>query len=153
MISFKNTVVINRPIEEVFAYLSDVTRQTEWSSAVQSIRLEELEPVQQGTRYWQTVKMLGRQAEGLFEISDYQPNRKIGFKSVTGPMPISWSMTLTALQGGTQVDAQSEAEPGGVFKLAEPLMGKAMRRQAESDFATLKDLLEASETLAVLSHP
>jgi hypothetical protein len=36
-----------------------------------------------------------------------------------------------------------EAEVGGFFKLAEPLVGRAARRQTETDMATLKDLLEA----------
>ena len=32
---------------------------------------------------------------------------------------------------------------GGFFRLAEPLVGRAMRRQTEADMATLKDVLEA----------
>jgi uncharacterized membrane protein len=149
MISFSNSVTIKRPVEEVFAYLADVPRQTEWSSAVQSIRLEELEPVRQGSRYWQTVKMLGRQAEALFEVSEYEEGRKIGFRSLSGAMPIAWSMTLTPVSEGTRIEAKTRGEPGGVFKLAAPLMDRAMRRQAAGDFATLKDLLETREALAV----
>ena len=37
------------------------------------------------------------------------------------------------------------AEVGGFFKLAEPLVARVVRRQMETDMATLKDLLEAGE--------
>jgi hypothetical protein len=39
-----------------------------------------------------------------------------------------------------------DAEVGGFFRLAEPLVGRAIRRQIEADMATLKDLLEAGGT-------
>jgi hypothetical protein len=36
-----------------------------------------------------------------------------------------------------------EGEPGGFFKLAEPLVQRAIKREMEANFATLKDILEA----------
>ena len=39
-----------------------------------------------------------------------------------------------------------EAEVGGFFRLAEPLVGRAIRGQIEADMATLRDLLEAGGT-------
>ncbi len=39
-----------------------------------------------------------------------------------------------------------DAEVGGFFRLAESLLGRAIRRQIEADMATLKDLLEAGGT-------
>ena len=36
-----------------------------------------------------------------------------------------------------------EGQPGGFMKLTEPLMTTLMKRQTESDLATLKDLMEA----------
>jgi hypothetical protein len=36
-----------------------------------------------------------------------------------------------------------EGEPGGFFKLADPLIERALKRQVRNDLETLKDLLEA----------
>ena len=36
-----------------------------------------------------------------------------------------------------------QAEMGGLFKLAEPVVARMTMRQIESDFANLKDVLEA----------
>jgi hypothetical protein len=50
--------------------------------------------------------------------------------------------------GSTRFTQTLEAEVGGFFKLAEPLVGRAIHRQQEADMATLKDILEneASES-------
>ena len=50
--------------------------------------------------------------------------------------------------GSTRFTQNFEAEVGGFFRLAEPLVGRAIRRQIEADMATLKDLLEAGERKA-----
>jgi hypothetical protein len=48
------------------------------------------------------------------------------------------------IEGGTRVNATIEAEPGGFFKLAEPLIVSIAKRQFPAGFDSLKDLMEAS---------
>jgi uncharacterized membrane protein len=143
MIRFESGVDVQRPVEEVWAYASDVTKHDEWSNAVQSIRLINAGPVGKGTRFIQTVRMLGKQAAGEWEITEYEPNKRITFRGGSGPMRMSWSIILEPIPGGTRITAPGQCEPGGFFKVAGPILRRAMKRQADSDFATLKDLLES----------
>lgn len=143
MINFQTSnVEVKRPVAEVFAYLSDLDRQPEWSSAVQQSHIEGSGEVDKGTRYTQTVKLLGKRIEGRFEVTDCQPNRRIEFTTLSGPMPMCWDAELTESGDVTQVIFHGRGEPGGLFKLAEPVMRRAMQRQAEHDLANLKDILE-----------
>jgi hypothetical protein len=48
--------------------------------------------------------------------------------------------------GSTRFTQTFEAEVGGFFRLAQPLVERAISRQTEADMATLKDLLESGET-------
>ena len=48
-----------------------------------------------------------------------------------------------AVDSGTKVTVITQGEPGGFFKLAEPIVVRMAKRQIETDFANLKDLLEA----------
>ncbi len=59
-------------------------------------------------------------------------------------------MTLEPIEGGTRIHAPGQCEPGGLFKVAGPLLRAAMKRQADGDFATLKDLLESRVATAAL---
>jgi carbon monoxide dehydrogenase subunit G len=47
---------------------------------------------------------------------------------------------------GTRINVVMEGEPGGFFKLAEPLVERAIRREMETNFATLKDVLESQSS-------
>jgi len=51
--------------------------------------------------------------------------------------------TFESVAGGTKVTRVTEAELGGFFKLAEPLVARMLKRQFETNFANLKDILEA----------
>ena len=48
-----------------------------------------------------------------------------------------------SFNGGTRVTVRGQAEPGGFFKLAEPIVGRMVKRLFEADAENLKDLLEA----------
>ena len=142
MIRFQAGVRVKRPVEEVIAYISDVDRQTEWSNPVQQSRREGFGGVARRTRFRTKVKFLGRTVDGLCEVSDYAANQRIEFSSLNGPMSYRWDVELERIEGGTVLTSHTEAEPCGLFKLAETVIRGAMKRQAENDFRTLKAILE-----------
>jgi uncharacterized protein YndB with AHSA1/START domain len=144
MVRFEAGIRVRRPVEEVFAYLSDVDRQAEWSNAVQESHREGFGQVAKGTRYRTRIKFLGRTVDGLCEVSDYEPNRRIEFSSLSGPMPYRWDVEVQAVDGATALTSHGQAEPGGLFKVAGPVIRGAMKRQAENDFRTLKAILEGA---------
>jgi hypothetical protein len=61
-------------------------------------------------------------------------------------MPVKGSDTFESLSEiETKVTFYIEAEVGGFFKLAEPLVAGALKRNFEAGAATLKDILEAHD--------
>jgi hypothetical protein len=46
-------------------------------------------------------------------------------------------------EGQTKVTVHGEADVGGVFQLAEPMVERMAQRQWEASFENLKDVLEA----------
>lgn len=139
-----NDLVIERPVDEVFAYLADVSKQADWSPAVVESKAEGFGPVGKGTRFSQTVKMLGSRATNQMEVSDYEPYRVIGLRTLTGPMKFHWVMDLEpAGEGATRIRSHMEGEAEGVFRIAGPLLKGALQRQADGDFQSLKEMLES----------
>jgi hypothetical protein len=143
MLTFETAPIrIRRPAAEVFAYLADVNRHSEWSSAVVESRLEGFGPIGKGARFHQRIKMLGRTVDGLYEISDFQPARRVEFRTLSGPMPVTWDVELEADGSTTVLRSHGAAEAEGLFKLASPVMRGAMKRQAGHDFRMAKAILE-----------
>ncbi len=138
----EHSVVINRPVEEVFQFMSDPRNNEQWQSMIVDTKGVE-GPVGVGSKWQHTVSFLGRKFEPTFELTELEPNRRSAVRSAGGPVPFHGSWTFEPVDGGTRVSWVLEGEPGGFFRLAEPLVERAARRQTASDFATLKDLLEA----------
>ena len=140
------SVVIERPVEEVFAFATDPENEPLWQST--SLETEQTSggPVGVGATFRNTSKFLGRRIETTYEVTENEPPRRQCLRVTSGPIPGSGCYLLEPAEGGTRFTQRFEAEIGGFFRLAEPLVGRAIRRQMEADMATLKDLLEAGET-------
>ncbi len=143
MAKIEISTVINRPVEEVFAVLSNYENNPKWISASIEAKKTSQGPIGVGTTWRTVVKFLGRRIEGENEVTEYEPNRGYAVKSKSGPFPVENGVTFERVEGGTRVTLTTVAEPGGFFKLAEPLLVSMVKRQFEADFVNLKDLMEA----------
>jgi len=144
MATFDVSTTIKRPVEDVFAVLSNVENNPKWSSAALESEQTSVGPVGVGTTARFVGKFLGRRIESESEVTEFEPNRKYSWQSKSGPFPIKASTTFEQIEGGTRVNTTAEAEPGGFFKLAEPLMMSMGKRQFQNDLDNLKDLMEAN---------
>jgi carbon monoxide dehydrogenase subunit G len=143
MARFEETVVIKRPIEEVFAFVTDLNNSGTWQSGVLEARMTSPGPIAPGSRYVYTMQLFGRRVETTGEITAYEPPTKYGYKATSGPFPLAGGANLERVEGGTRVTWVAEAEPGGFFALAAPVIIRMAQRQIQGDLNNLKDILEA----------
>ena len=143
MLKTETSIIINRPIEEVFAVVSNLENNPKWSSTFLEVKKTSEGPIGVGTTWQAAQKALGQRLESEVEVTEYEPNRKCAQKSKSGPIPAKIWQTYEPVEGGTQVTVALEAEVGGFFKLAEPLVKTMVKRNIETDFANLKDLMES----------
>ena len=68
MIEVEHTLEIARPVEEVFAYLTDVARLPEWQSSAESAELEG--ELREGARIKEVRAFMGRRATSTLEVSE-----------------------------------------------------------------------------------
>ena len=100
---FSGSVVIDRPIDEVFAFLADGTNDPKFSPRVQEIRKSTDGPVAVGTVFESKVKDAGMTTSRTFELT-----------SVEAPTKIRWTErsknTVTVPDGGYDLEKVSEAQ-------------------------------------------
>jgi ligand-binding SRPBCC domain-containing protein len=142
-VSIDITVDINRPLEEVFEFVSNPNNVTHWVSPITGVKQEGSGPMGIGTRFKQTGRFLGKTFEMTSEVTAWEPNRKFSMKSVSGPFPFEQTTAFSRHGDVTRLDAHMEGESKGFFKLADSLVGAMGRRTFAADYANLKDLMEA----------
>ena len=139
---------IKRPVDDVFAYLTDPAKVPEWNPAVLQCREEPSGPVQVGSMLHMVSRILGRRFESTLEVTEFTPNKKFVYKS-NSPFPVEATYLAEPTAGGTRVTVESVAEPAGFFKLAEPVLGRIAKKQIQTNHNTIKELLEAREPAKV----
>jgi uncharacterized protein YndB with AHSA1/START domain len=141
MVKMEFSIHIDRPVAEVFEYLADPTKLSEWSSIIDEARPSET-PIRVGTKVRTRAKILGRKLESDYEVIEYQVNKRFVTKT-NRPFPLTRADTYQSEGGGTRVVLAAEAEPGGFFRLGEPILARIMKKQIEAELNTVKELLEA----------
>ena len=142
MPSAQGSVVINRPVEEVFSFVADGETAMKWRPGVLDVKHLSGEGV--GAVYRQGVKGPGgRRIAADYEVTALEPNRRIAFMAIAGPVRPSGEYRFEASDGGTKVSFALNAELGGWKKL---LMGRAVQSTMEAEMATLENLRRLLES-------
>ncbi len=148
MISNEKIITINRPIEEVFAYIEDFQNGPQWQNGLLEVRCITDVPPGIGTQFSSVRKFMGRKMESEIEFVAYEPNHKVTIKSISGATPFEQSFLFESLADGTRLTSLLELQSAGLMGLAEPLIAASVRREMDANFGDLKKLLESRVPMA-----
>ena len=140
----EKSVIINKPVAEVFAYVQNNENSTKWQSGVVSMQMDEGPDNVVGSRYTEVRKFLGKEMRTTMEITAFTENVKWAAKVIKGQVLYEVTMTYAAVPEGTKVTTVVEGEPKGFFKLAENLVVSGLEKSLEEDQNRLKTLLEGT---------
>jgi len=144
MINVQESIVINRPVDEVFAFVANFENHPKWESNFQKVKLLTSTPSGVGAQYQCDMKLPGQTATSKFEITEYQVNKKIVFEGEpAGPAKPDGSFLFEAVPGGTKITLVPQPKFRGFFKLLEPMMAGYVRKQNQDHLKKLKSILEA----------
>jgi len=143
MVTNEKIITINRPVEEVFAFVSDVLNGPKWQPALVETRRITEGSLGIGTQYAGVRKFMGRRMESVIEYTTYELNKKLVFKSISGSSPLEQSFLFEPTTEGTRITSRLDLQTSGLMGLAEPLIASGLKREVDANFRTLKDLLES----------
>ena len=142
MIQHEVTIHLDRPVEQVFAFLADTGKVSTWQSSL--IKLEPLTegPLRLGSRF-REIRRLGRKdTEIQGQVTAFEPNKRLETKTTTKP-EVTISFSFDPENGGTRLRYKFVLLSNGMMRLFEPLIGRSIKKERESDFETLKRMLES----------
>jgi hypothetical protein len=140
---------IDRPPDEVFAFVADAANNPKWRKNV--VRTEWLDdgPMRVGRRGRQTARLLGREWTVDAEVVEWDPPRRVAWRTIQGPVSVrSWARVERDATGSLVSGGADGGFTGPIGRLLTRLAVPRMVRQAEVDLQTLRGLLESREATA-----
>jgi len=144
-------VLIERPVEEVFAFASDPHNEPRWHTDIVHVRPGtpgssadgELPDSWGQEKTWiTTVQFVGRK-EYEVEVTAFEHNHRIEFTTRTGPLLPIATCLFEPSNGGTLFIRHVEIPLKGFYRLFNPLMKRDAPRRQERFVQNLKRILES----------
>ena len=136
-------VVIARPLDEVFGFVSDARNRPSWDESVDSEELTSPEPIGIGSTVRTRMRSMGRDYEIDWEIVEHEPPTHQRIESTSGPFGTTLVYDLTGNSAETSVRFSVTGRPTGPLRLMQPLIARTTQRNLDSGFARLKEVLES----------
>ena len=136
------SVVIARPIDEVFAFIADARNRPRWDDSVESEELTSPEPVDEGSTVRTRMRSMGRDYELNWEVVEHEPPRHQRIESTSGPFPTTLAYDLTEDGEGTALRFSVTGRPTGFMRVLQPLVARRTQRNLDNAFPRLKEILE-----------
>jgi Polyketide cyclase / dehydrase and lipid transport len=144
MATFQNTLTIQRPVGDVFAFLADFENIPTWNYAILETRKTSPGPVGVGTTYRQLRSIPHRSEEG-FEVTVFEPTSRLEVHGEIGPFTATIGYLLAPVGDGTRLVNLVDLEPAsGAVRLLAPLATSKVKAAVAANLNALKQTLEAS---------
>jgi uncharacterized membrane protein len=130
---------VERPREQVAAYAADWRNDKEWIGALDDVRLVQEEPLQVA----RVASFLGKRIEYVNEVVEHEPGRRLVMRSVKAPFPMTVTYEFEdAGDGASVMRIHTQGDASGFYRIAAPLLIRAVKRGLERDLAQLEERLE-----------
>ena len=142
LIRIEHSIVIDRPLDDVFAYLAAPGNMSEWQDAVLDASAIGDVPIGADTRVRVRRRFMGQIVTLVLETTEFKPNERFSFASESGPIALSGTVAVGPHEGGTSVVFTVSGEAEGLFSLAGPFIEQVVRKETVENAARLKEILE-----------
>lgn len=140
MARIETSVEINRPVAEVWEYMTDLQNAKEWSTEV--VDTTHSGPIQLGASGVDTRRMGKREVKWDWKVTGYDPPRQLTL-TYGPPMNAVADFTFEPLTQGTRLTCATTLKPSGWMRFIAPIIAAEGRKVDQQQFAKAKQIIES----------
>lgn len=139
-------VKVNKSVEQVWAFITNLDNQKKLSTFITGIEVSE--PLKVGTKYKIETTSMGMKNVTTNEVVSFEPNKKFGVKTLAAPpaSDVTNTYLLEPDGDGTKLTLQMDATlvPAGMPSMPgmEDMMKNQMKAGLDTMMATMKKAIE-----------
>ncbi|MBM7094289.1 MULTISPECIES: SRPBCC family protein [Alteribacter] len=143
MADLKEEVMIDRPLEEVFSYASNLENSTDVLANVVEVNKLTEGPVREGTQFEEIREFRNRKVGAVLEVVKYQAPNLYSIKSVNKGLEVVYHYVFEDKGSQTRVRFTGEVTATKLsMKLMRPLMVKMLKKEDGEHLISLKRAIE-----------
>lgn len=139
------SIVIARPVEDVFAVLTDVENTGLWFPADIEEHWTSPPPHGVGSTRRATLNFLGLKLSNDAVATAYEPSHRAAMRGLSRSAPFEVELAFAPVGGGTRVDVDIAIPATGPMKLLAPAVTRWYGRAWQRGLARLKELMESGQ--------
>lgn len=129
---------IDRPATEVAAFFFDAANNPSWQSGMKSCEWTTEPPIAIGSIYDQVAEFRGKPVLTTFEVTEYEPGRKIRIESIKSTFPIQVTRQVEPISElSCRVSADISGQPRGLMRFLTVIGKRMVRKPIEADYDRL----------------
>ena len=142
MIRAEASQTIERPIEDVFSFVTDPTNEPRWHTDVLEVHVDPNDGPAPGASSRWVVNFMG-QKDMRMRIDELELGRKEVLQATSGPMLPRITYLFEPEKTGTRFTRKVEIQPAGLLRLMEPMIRTMVTRRNATFVGNLKRVLES----------
>jgi dehydrogenase/reductase SDR family member 12 len=145
MSRIRNSIIVDRSIEDVFAVLTDVEKTGIWFPGDVKEHWTSPPPYGVGSTRHAVITMFGRRTENDAVATEYDPPHRAVMAGTSPNAPFVTALDFRPEGSGTRVEATTDFNFQGAQRIVGSIFTRLMARQWDQGLATLKRMMESEE--------
>ena len=144
MFKLSETIDVAVPPQFAFDWVADVENISRWQSGVFASQLLTPGPARVGSRFTETLKVMGLKLTSTCEVKELASPKTYAFDANGSQMNYTARFDFApAPGGGTRITHQATIAMRGLWKLMEPMVRAEGTKEIKEEFRKLKSAMEA----------
>lgn len=140
----QHSVIIEKPLEEVEAYLTDISNNHQWQEDVLEAGVLTDGAIGKGTKAYEVRSIMNFSLRSEWEVTEYHPGRSFSFTSTSSVAPYEGTFDLEAVDKSTKVTFSFTIFHSGFNALFDPFMNGIFSPRFRKNLENLMTILEKS---------
>ncbi|MGZ7188302.1 MAG: SRPBCC family protein [Halobacteriota archaeon] len=143
MARFEESVTINRPVEGVFTYATDIKSWPQWHETIVEAEQTSQGPAGVGTTFKGKAHAEGRTTEFTGKVTEYAPYKRSRKVMNFGNFVIDDTLMFDPTDGGTRFTIAYDVKVRGIAKLMSSRINSGIHDELKQAVSKLKTVLES----------
>ncbi|WP_066296520.1 SRPBCC family protein [Bacillus sp. FJAT-29937] len=147
MADFRSSVIIHKPVSEVFHYMASMENVPELMPNV--VKMEKLTegPIGKGTKFKESRSVRGNTVNAEIELIEYKQDQTFATRGNSNGLITEYVYAFHEIEEGTQVELDAFVKTSGLrMKLTKGFIVKMIKREDGFQLEYLKEMLEGGKS-------